>query len=82
MKIGRPRILYFGTDTSEAYHQRIQDHFQEKISHEIFRKTPEEREALNTAIRQHKGKNHAPDNSEFNRRQYDDGYTAMGDNLL
>lgn len=65
MKIGRPRILYFGTDTSEAYHQRIQDHFQEKVSHEIFRKTPEEREALKVAMKQHHGGKHKPDNLAY-----------------
>lgn len=47
-------------DSSE--HSRLQEinHFTDKISHEVFRKTPEEKQLLKTRMYAYPNKNHCP----------------------
>jgi hypothetical protein len=47
-------------DASERKHLEMINHLQERISAERFRKTPEERLATLSAIRNYPNKNHAP----------------------
>lgn len=49
-------------DGSEHEHIKMLNHFRTRISHEIFRKTPAEREELKTAQAKHPTDKHKPDN--------------------
>lgn len=46
--------------TSEGWQIRMADHFQEKFSHEVFKKTAEEKQMLKTRMYAYPSKHGAP----------------------